>query len=168
MGTAQINLDDFVLPFIKRPDENYQGLINMIIEKIKVKEPPENEDEENLNAEDDESSSLSEMEEQLPKNAIFLGSVEEELNNAWCQLIHDEYYIIKLENERYNWALFRISWDDNNSKWNWMADARLEGDVNDYKEAAIMMLTFLWDKWGDIDYSDKSGSEYAGLISRLR
>ena len=60
-----------------------------------------------------------------------IGNIDSEVGNWTSWIVKDEYYIIPLNDEKYNWALFRISWDDNWETWNWSFDARLSGYRND-------------------------------------
>jgi hypothetical protein len=73
--------------------------------------------------------------------------------------IYEEYYLLSISEGNFNWALFRLSWDDNWEKWQWCFDARIESDIEDYQTLSKLVLTKLWDHWeedweSDVLYSD--------------
>ena len=136
-----INFEEFELPFVTQSYENTEDL------------------EEELDAADTKSF----MESILPKEAIYIGSVESDVNN-WS--IEDEYYIIALKNKKYDWALFRISWDDNWGNWNFSFDARLKGYQTNYKEAVKYILPKLWESW-HIDLKEEQNCEYVYLLNKI-
>ncbi|MBL0234079.1 MAG: hypothetical protein IPQ08_10465 [Chitinophagaceae bacterium] len=115
----------------------------------------------------DSGHELWDLEEMLPKEAVYLGSIDSELANWTHWTIKEEYYIIPLANEDFDWALFRILWDDNNGKWDWSADARLKGQFKNPEPAAIEILKHLWPKW-DIDFQKNEESPYFKLLNGLQ
>ena len=120
--------------------------------------------------EDDEELDVDEvkenMESSIPKEAIFIGGIDSEVENWTTWSIQDEYYIIPLNDEKFNWALFRISWDDNWGTWNWSFDARLSGYRSNSKEAAKYMLLRLWESW-NLDLKDTDNKPYINLLNGI-
>jgi hypothetical protein len=150
-----INFDEFDLPFSS--------------ESTEVKDNEEtSESESDAELEDDEELDASEvkenMESSIPKEAIFIGGIDTEIDNWSTWSIKDEYYIIPLKEDIYDWALFRISWDDNWATWNWSFDARLKGFKSKYKDATKYMLVRLWERW-HIDINDKENKLYLTLLN---
>jgi len=142
MENPIINFDDFELPFTSISSELVD---NEELEDYEVKEN---------------------MQDCIPENAILLGVNQYEIDNWTCWSTQDEYYIIPLSGETYNWALFRISWDDNWETWNWCFDARLLGFQDNYKEAAKFMLTRLWERW-QLDLDDPDYESYVNFLNDL-
>jgi hypothetical protein len=135
-----INFDEFDLPFSSLSPEMVED------EELSAYEVKDN------------------METNIPKEAIFIGNIDSEVGNWTSWIVKDEYYIIPLNDEKYNWALFRISWDDNWETWNWSFDARLNGYSSDYRKAAKYVLLKLWEKW-DFDLNDKVNQPYIDLLN---
>ena len=106
------------------------------------------------------------MESSIPQEAIFIGGIDSEVENWTTWSIQDEYYIIPLNDVRYDWALFRLSWDDNWDTWNWSFDARLRGYRSNFKEAAKYILLILWKRWG-LDLNDTNNKLYINLLNRI-
>jgi hypothetical protein len=106
------------------------------------------------------------MEVLIPKEAIYVGRIDAESENwtTWC--IHDEYYIRPLHDSTFDWALFRISWDDNWECWNWSFDARLIGFKDSFKDAAKFVLPKLWESW-QIDLNSGNSEVYRELLNNL-
>lgn len=100
-----------------------------------------------------------EMISRIPSATVFLGSIETEIDNWTSWQIRDEYYIHPITDDAFDWALFRISWDDNWGCWNWSFDARLKGFKDSPDDAAKFILPELWAKW-HIDLND---SDYAAF-----
>jgi hypothetical protein len=155
MESTIINFDEFDLQFLSKSTEVDEN-----------EETPESDFE----LEDDEELDASEvkenMESSIPKEAIFLGGIDDEVENWTTWSLQDEYYIIPLNDEMYDWALFRITWDDNWATWNWSFDARLKGLKSNYKEAARYMLLKLWEKC-QIDLTDEDNEPYLNLLNHL-
>ena len=155
MENPIINFDEFDLPFSSKSTEV---------------EDNEETSESDSEMEDDEELDASEvkenMESSIPKEAIFIGGIDFEVENWTTWSIQDEYYIIPLNDKKYNWALFRISWDDNWGTWNWSFDARLSGHRSNSKEAAKYMLLRLWERW-ELDLNDTDNKPYINLLNRI-
>lgn len=146
MYEPSINFDSFDLPFILEDDYS-EVLDTLIADKIKG---VSSSDVDNLEEEDeelDQDEVKEKMEDQIPKTAICLGSIETELRNWTSWTIEDDYYIIPIEDSEFDWAIFRISWDDNFGEWNWAKDAQVKGFKDDYMGAAKYALPLLFEHW---------------------
>ncbi len=102
--------------------------------------------------EESDSTDIGSFEDQIPKNAVFVGTNDSEVDNWTSWKIEDHYYVIPWEGSEFDWALFRISWDDNWGRYDWSTDARIKG-VADPREAARQMVRGLFAQWG-IDLSE--------------
>ena len=71
------------------------------------------ESENDIDEDFDIEESKSQMEDILPNNAIRLGSIETEVEGGISFDIYDDYYIIPISDLNFNYAVFRLSWDDN-------------------------------------------------------
>ena len=138
MQSPVLNFDDFELPFI---------------DETSTDESLDNDEE--LDADD----AKEKMESLIPDTANCLGVVEAEIDNWTSWSLKDEYYICPLNDEEYDWALFRISWDDNWGRWDWSFDCRLKDGSLNYREASRIMLSALWEKWG-LDIHDSENECY--------
>jgi hypothetical protein len=142
MQSPVLNFDNFELPFIAEP--SHDELVD---------------NEEELEADE----AKEKMESLIPDSANCLGVVEAEIDNWTSWSLKDEYYICPLNDGEFDWALFRISWDDNWGRWDWSFDCRLkDGSVN-YREAARIMLSALWEKWG-LDIYDAENEAYSEFL----
>jgi hypothetical protein len=155
MEILPINFDEFELPFATKSTEEEEN------EKTSVSNS-EMEDDEEL----DVYEAKENMESRIPKEAIFIGGIDSEVENWTTWSIQDEYYIIPVKDNEFNWALFRISWDDNWGIWNWSFDARLSGHRNNPKEAAKYMLLRLWESW-ELDLNDTYNEKYINLLNSI-
>ena len=122
----KINLDSFLLPFM---DESIGE--------------PEDESEDYP----EPSAVLEKMEDAIPKKAKFIGVFEDEVNNWTSWKIEDHFYVIPWQDDEFDWALFRISWDDNHGRYDWDCCARVSG-ITEYKAAARFMVKELYESWG--------------------
>jgi hypothetical protein len=98
---------------------------------------------------------------------LALGTIDNEVDNyctSWS--IQDEYYITPIKDEKYNWALFRLSWDDNWGTWNWRFDARINFKGSYSNEVGKHILLKLWYKW-DLDLNDTDNEPYVCLLNNL-
>jgi len=141
-----VNFEKFILPF---------GLVN-----------PDLGDDVLDDLEDglDIEESKYRMENTIPKDVIHLGTIETEVEGGMSFDIYDEYYLLSISDGNFNWAIFRLSWDDNWEKWRWCFDARIESDIEDYQTLSKLVLTKLWDHW-EVDWeSDPSYSDLLGAI----
>jgi hypothetical protein len=143
----KLNFEAFELPFI--------------IDSIETIEDDDFEEKELRASEVKEN-----MESLIPEQTIFLGCVDSEIENWTSWNINDNYYLYPLIDNDYDWALFRISWDDNWGRWVWVFDARLKGCVGNYKNAASILIAELWDKW-KLDLNDSKNAAFADFLNRL-
>lgn len=108
------------------------------------------------------------MESRIPKSAIYLGPVEGDVENSTTTWItQDEYYIYPLKDDEYDWALFRICWDDNWGRWEWSSDGRIKGLKTNYKEAARLILYELWKQW-QLDLNDSENKSYVNFLKQFK
>ena len=155
MEHPKIYFDEFELPFLSKLielEENHESL--------------EIDSELGEDEEIDSYEVKERMESMIPKDAIFIGSIDSELENWTTWSIKDDYFIIALDNNMYDWALFRISWDDNWETWNWSFDARLKGFKENQKEATKYMLLHLWERW-QLDLNKKENELYLNFINDI-
>jgi hypothetical protein len=146
-----LNFEIFELPFFNEVKDK----LNHNISKEDIEE------------EEDNDIVKENMESRVPESAIYLGAAEteaEHMTAAWMTL--DDYYIYPLQNDAYNWAVFRISWDDNWGQWNWRPDGRIKGLEANYKEAAKLILYELWKQWG-IDINDSENISYLNILEQI-
>ena len=141
-----LNFDDFVLSFIKN-----------------VPDYPNEEEEESEDFSFDSSQQKALMEEALPIDYYFLGTIDTTVSN-WS--MEADYYLLPLQEESFDWALIRINWDDNWGNWDWAFDARLKGLKDQPLEAARLMLTELWKTW-NIDLSNREDRAYKNFLARM-
>lgn len=92
---------------------------------------------------------LEQMEAAVPEGAIALGTLEYHLDHSpglsWK--MEDHFYLIPLKGEKYDWALIRITWDDNWGQYEWVVDAVGSG-FSDSRAAARTMVAALFERWG--------------------
>jgi hypothetical protein len=122
------------------------------------------ESENDIDEDFDIEESKRQMEDFLPNNAIRLGSIETEVEGGISFDIYDDYYIIPISDLNFNYAVFRLSWDDNWEKWIWCCDARIETDIQDINVLSKLVLEKLWDHW-ELDWKDDDS--YKSLIQNL-
>src|SRR5687767_1181267 len=136
METPVLNFEHFQLPFLMESGD--------LMGPDTANDDNDEDDEEDEEKEDGEEDEWEEedadlvkenMEDKVPNTAIFLGQVETEVRNWTSWTIQDDYYILPLQDDEFDWALFRISWDDNLGGWDWSPDGRIKGCVNNYKQA---------------------------------
>lgn len=108
---------------------------------------------------------LERMQDAIPRGALELGQIEFELRNATRQLLHDHFYLIRCREPGCQWAIFRITWDDNHETWGWSGDARIAG-VPDKQQAARLMLFHLFESW-QIDLKDPANEPYARFLREV-
>jgi hypothetical protein len=161
MNRPAINFDDFQLPFIfNLIDGSDDGSDDDI----------DDDGDDDYESDDFEYPDIEDLKEKMesiiPDSAIYLGSIEREVENWTTWRIYDEYYIIPLIDEKFDWAIFRLSWDDNWEKWRWIFDSRLTGYKENYLEAARYGLLKTWTRW-KIDLNDIENTPYNDLLESL-
>ena len=122
------------------------------------------ESENDIDEDFDIEESKSQMEDILPYNAIFLGSIVTDVQGGISFDIYEDYYIIPISDLNFNYALFRLSWDDNWEQWKWCFDARINTDIQDINVLSKLVLEKLWDHWA-LDWRDNNS--YKSLIQLL-
>ncbi len=55
--------------------------------------------------------------------------------------IEEDFYLIPLNDDNLDWALFRLYWEDGEETWEWSFDARLKGLKDQPLDAAYLMIT---------------------------
>ena len=93
------------------------------------------------------------MDEAIPSTAHSVGKFDHEVENWTIWRTRDHYYVIPIEDDVFDWGLFRISWDDNWGRWGWSGDARIS-HCKDQVEATRRMVEALFENW-DYDLADE-------------
>ena len=104
---------------------------------------------------------------ETPKNALLLGRNRYTVDNWRSWDADDLYFILPLENDDWDYALFRITWDDNYTCWAWTSDCRIKGEFKTIKKAALIMLSESWENWG-IDMLTPENNEYKKLYNKIK
>lgn len=149
MQNFELNYDVFELPFVELMDEYNQSENAIDFDEI-----------------DDHDTIKECMERIIPKEAKLLGSIDMDVENWTTWEIKDDYYIIPLKNDYFDWAVFRIVWDDNWGRWDWCFDGRIKGFKKAPFDAAKTFLTNAWEKW-QIDLSDSDYIAYKRLLDNI-
>ena len=108
---------------------------------------------------------LLKMQEHIPRDAVELGTLENEVINWTTWETRDHYYVVPWREPGYDWALFAISWDDNWGRYEWAAHARVSG-VGDPREAARIMLKALFESWS-YDLEDEQYQGYKAFLESV-
>jgi hypothetical protein len=128
----------------------------------------ESDDAEDSDRERDREAELEQMEGALPDDALDLGCLEYEVDHSpglnWR--IEDHFYLVPLKGESYDWALVRITWDDNWSAYQWCQDAVGSG-FSSPRDAGRMMVTALFNRWNDCEEDDAVSEARKGFVARL-
>ncbi len=119
-------------------------------------------DSHDTNGSNPRASSIETFEAQIPADAIFLGTVDSEVSSCCTWKVDDHFYLLPVKNGRFEWALFRISWDDNWSRYEWSPESRLAG-VSNPVEAARRLLRDAFSRWG-IDLRKRDAEPYRDLL----
>jgi hypothetical protein len=146
MKLPLFNYDDFELPFLVDLEAQL---------------------DEDANDDLSQSEVLEQMQDQIPENVLFLGGLNNEVAHSpgltWET--QDYYYIMPWKGEEYDWAMFRISWDDNWGRYEWTSDVRIRGVANS-DEAAREMFKGLMDRWG-YDLSNGDQASYKEFLDSI-
>lgn len=161
MKQIVIDTKSFTLPFLQKDPTLADTDLQSDDDEDDVEEEEEEEDDDS-----DINMQLEEMQDLLPSDATFLGCIEEEVDNWTSWAIKDEYYIIPLVDQDFDWGVFRISWDDNFGSWRWSPDARIAGDFENPYLAAKQALSHLWRTW-DVDLEDSANQPYKSMLDNL-
>lgn len=138
-SATTINLEDFELPCSKQGDESI--------------------------GEDgyDRNQALEDIENGLPTSVIKVGRFKDEVDNFTSWQVEDHFFIYPWPNDKFDWALIRITWDDNWGRWGVGSCARIAGESDPLK-AARRMLTALLAEWG----YDQESNEYRHFKTFIR
>jgi hypothetical protein len=113
------------------------------------------------------SEQLEALQDKVPARCIFLGEINSELNHSpgleWD--VEDYYYLMPWEGPEYDWALFRITWDDNWGNFGWNADARIKG-VADPKTAGRKLFKALMKNW-EYDLRKREYAAYRDFLKSI-
>jgi hypothetical protein len=120
----------------------------------------------------DDEFDIQDLKEQfircLPIEVIHLGTIETDVDdNCRSWSINDDYYLLKLNDDIFDWAAFRLSWDDNWSQWRWCFDARIKGFQDEPSEAAKIILKSLWELW-ELDLNDPDYDLHKAFFMNLK
>lgn len=148
---SSVNFEDFVLDFMKPEPPVDQ-----------VQDDEEGEDEEEEYSRDD---ALDRMVSAIPANAVGIGTFSTEVENWTSWEISDRYYVIPWQGEEFDWALFRITWDDNWGRYQWEGCARVSG-ASDAREAGRLMVAALFEHWR-IDVQNGENGSYKEFIESI-
>jgi len=115
----------------------------------------DDEDEEAVDEDPEDPTSdevLEQMQAAIPADAKSLGTLEYHLDHSpglsWK--IEDHFYLVPLKGEKYEWALIRITWDDNYGRYQWAEDSGGSG-FGDARAAARAMVAAVFKSWGTED-----------------
>lgn len=109
---------------------------------------------------------LQQMQASLPKSAIYLGTIEDEVSNFTNWKIEDHFYLLRIRIRPYNWAIVRITWDDNWGRYEWSGDVRCSGLLQS-ADAGPLLIDALFKHW-DIDIKSKQNRSYRNLLKNLK
>lgn len=113
----------------------------------------------------DNDEILEQMLDAIPADAVSLGEFEDEVENYTSWQTSDRYFVIPWKGQDFDWALFRISWDDNWGRYRWESCARV-GGVSEGRPAARVMLKALVESWG-YDPESEQGKKYCVFIDNI-
>ncbi len=110
------------------------------------------------------SRQLKFLRDAVPKEARDLGEVKSLVSNWTTWRIDDRFYLLRTPGEPYEWALFRITFDDNWEQYDWSGEARASGYAD---EAAALraMLPAMFTNWG-LDLSSRENLPYRQFLKQ--
>jgi hypothetical protein len=111
------------------------------------------------------AETLDRMEAALPSAARFLGRVDDEVENFTSWKIEDHYFLLPWEGQEFDYALVRISWDDNWGRFEWGACSRICGE-KDPDAAARKLVSATFKNW-NIDLDDPERAAYQDFLKTL-
>ena len=168
MDKEILNFESFELPFFNEVIDQQSPRSNLEILLSNLSNKSKDISEEDIEEVEDNDIVKENMESRIPPSAIYLGTIATEIenvNNTW--ITRDEYYIYPLQNDEYNWAVFRISWDDNFGRWDWSPDGRIKWLGTNYKEPARLILYELWKQW-QLDLNDSENKSYLNFLEQFK
>lgn len=105
------------------------------------------------------------LKEVLPEKTRFIGALNDSYESYTSWMICENYYITSLTNN-FDWALFRVYWDELDMVWQIQFDARLKGSINDRVNASKQLLKAVWNNDG-IDIYNKERGLYLKLFNKI-
>lgn len=95
--------------------------------------------------EEDDKAALAKMLSRVPKRAYPLGVFGQTIADRPCfsWTTDDRFFLLRLRGRKHEWAMFRISWDDNEGRYEWQTGVVGSGFASP-KEAAEAMLRALY------------------------
>ena len=167
MDKEILNFESFELPFFNEAKGQQSPRSNLEIMLTNLSNKSKDISAEDIEEVEDNDIVKENLDSKIPKSAIYLGTIATEIENVTTTWItRDEYYIYPLQNDEYNWAVFRISWDDNFGRWDWSPDGRLKGPATNYKEAARLILVEVWKQW-QLDLNDSENKMYLKMLEQI-
>lgn len=109
--------------------------------------------------------SLEDIQGELPDSVLKVGVLEDEICNHTTWQTEDHFYIYPWKTDDFDWALMRITWEDNWERWDVESCGRITGEKDPLK-AAKKLLGALFSSWG-YDLKSSEYSEYKSFIRRL-
>jgi len=100
----------------------------------------------------------------VPADAIELGQVESLVSNWTAWRIDDHFYLLRTPDSDFEWALFRITYDDNFERYEWSGEARASGCA-DQAAALRAMLPAMFRSWG-LDLTQREHRPYRDFLRR--
>jgi hypothetical protein len=95
---------------------------------------------------------LARMQSAIPADSVSLGTLQYDIAHSpglsWR--IEDHFYVVPLQGAKYEWALVRITWDDNFGTYEWANDA-VGSDFTDARAAALAMVAAVFESWTSED-----------------
>ena len=105
----------------------------------------------------DHKAALARMKGRIPKRAYDLGRFEKTIADrpGYTWSTEEHYYLLPGRGPKKAWELIRISWDDNDERYEW-ADGVVGSGFASANEAACALLGLLYRKWrydlSDLEY----------------
>jgi hypothetical protein len=100
----------------------------------------------------------------VPADAIELGQVESLVSNWTTWRIDDHFYLLRTPDSDFEWALFRITYDDNFERYEWSGEARASGYA-DQAAALRAMLPATFKSWG-LDLTQREHRPYRDFLAK--
>ncbi len=100
----------------------------------------------------------------VPEAATRLGRVKSLVSNWTTWRIDDRFFLLRTPEGEFDWALFRITFDDNLEQYDWSGEARASGYAD---EAAALraMLPAMFEHWR-IDLSQREHLPYRQFLAQ--
>lgn len=146
MSKPVINFEDFSLPFTRSPypeqlDDSEEQLSNR--------------------------RALATMRRAIPANVVSLGSIREMISDrpGFDCRVEEHFYLVPAPSRRYEWALIRIAWNDNDECYEWAEDARGSG-FGDAKATGRALAAAMFERW-EFDLTSDDYKSYRKFLKRL-